>query len=94
MAIKNYLEDIVKELVTAEAEKDPALKNSKSMQEDVIAYTLNHLKPKYARTRKGYILTEVELNSEQLRAEILVEVLKAIKIVKENPKGIHVEDED
>ena len=87
MAIKNYLEDIVKELVAAEAEKDPELKKDKNLQEDVIAYTLNHLKPKYARTRKGYILTEVDLATEQLRAEILVEVLKAIEIVKKNPEG-------
>lgn len=93
MAIKNYLEDIVKELVAAEAEKDPELKKSKSLQEDVIAYTLNHLKPKYARTRKGYILTEVDLATEQLRAEILVEVLKAIKIVKEHPQGRQEENE-
>ena len=92
MAIKNYLEDIVKELVSAEAEKDKELKENKNLQEDVIAYTLNHLKPKYARTRKGYILTEVDLATEQLRAEILVEVLKAIKIVKEHPKGRESEE--
>ncbi len=91
MAIKNYLEDIVMHVVKEESEKDPELKASKTLQEDVIAYTLNHLKPKYARTRKGYILTEVEMASEQLRAEILVKVLKAIKIIKAHPKGKEIE---
>lgn len=93
MAIKNYLEDIVRELVEEEAKKNKQLAESKDLQEDVIAYTLNHLKPKYARTRKGYIITEVELTSEQLRAEILVEVLKAIKIVTDNPEGITPESD-
>ncbi len=92
MTIKHYLEDIVKSIVEEEAEKDTELKASKTLQEDVIAYTLNHLKPKYARTRKGYILTEVEMASEQLRAEILVKILKAIKIIKKHPKGIETEE--
>ena len=85
MEIKNFLEDIVKRVSHDLMEKEENFCNCERCQADVIAYSLNHLKPKYAVNVKGHALTAVDLESEQIQAEVTVQVLKAMKQVKNNP---------
>lgn len=52
---------------------------------DMEAIALNNLKPKYVVTEKGSILAKVDTLSYQYDADILMEVIKAINKVGENP---------
>lgn len=52
---------------------------------DMEAIALNNLKPKYVVTEKGSILAKVDTLSYQYDADILMEVMKAINKVGENP---------
>jgi competence protein ComFB len=85
MEIKNFLEDIVKRVSHNLMEEEKDFCNCERCQADVVAYSLNHLKPKYAANVKGHALTAVDLESEQIQAEVTVQVLKAMKQVKKNP---------
>lgn len=53
---------------------------------DIIAFTLNQLKPKYVVTNEGELYARLcELSTEN-EFEIVIALVKAIKIVTSNPK--------
>ena len=85
MEIKNYLEEIVKRISSDLMEKDKDFCGCERCRADVVTYTLNHLKPKYASNVKGHAVTAVDIESEQVQAEVTVQVLKAIEQVKKHP---------
>jgi len=84
--VKNYLEDLVKEIAREEIEKDPGMCKCETCFLDVVAYSLNRLEPMYAATDMGHAVTGVKLSLPQMRAKVLAVVLEAIKKVKENPR--------
>lgn len=86
MYIKNYLEDYVEEIAREQLKKYEEYKDNERILMDVMALTLNNLKPMYVVHDKGHILTEVKLSSEHIRSEVLVQVLAAIKKVLSNPE--------
>lgn len=55
-------------------------------QKDVVAYTLNHLPPKYVVTHQGELYTRAEALKLQYETDITTALLKAAQIVKENPR--------
>jgi competence protein ComFB len=52
---------------------------------DIAAFAANRLTPFYVVSRNGYIFAKTKLLSQQSRADILAEVIKAIEIVSKNP---------
>jgi len=85
MEIRNYIEEIVTRTAETLIGKDKHFCKCEQCKTDVVTYTLNHLKPKYASNVKGHALTEVDIASEQLQTEVTVQVLKAIEQVKKHP---------
>lgn len=85
MEIKNYLEELVKRIADKLISKDKDFCGCEQCRADVISYSLNHLKPKYASNIKGHALTAVDIESEQVQAEVTVQVLKAMEQVKKSP---------
>jgi competence protein ComFB len=56
-------------------------------EEDVLAFALNHLRPRYAGgTREGVAVTSVDLQRDQTRAQLMVAVLEAMRRVSNNPR--------
>jgi competence protein ComFB len=56
-------------------------------QDDVLSFALNHLRPRYAGgTREGVAVTSVDLQRDQIRAELMVAVLDAMRRVRNNPR--------
>lgn len=85
--IKNIMEDIVGECLT-EILKDTNIKVCKCQKciSDIMALTLNHVKPKYVSTKKGEIYTRVELQNSQLKVDLMDTIIKSILIVARNPR--------
>jgi competence protein ComFB len=86
MEIKNYLEEIVVRIADSLIKKDKDFCKCERCRTDVITYTLNNLRPKYASNVTGQALTAVDIESEQIQAEVTVKVLDAMKKVKKNPR--------
>ena len=85
--MKNLLETAVKEVYDDLRAKDATFCGCQHCEEDVLAFALNHLRPRYAGgTREGVAVTSVDLQRDQSRAELMVAVLDAMRRVANNPR--------
>jgi len=84
----NFMEDAVKkaleEMLQSEPFKSDPLDEKTKL--DVLAYTLNHLPPKYVVTEKGHLFTRINELKQQFNTDIVVELSKAISHIKANPR--------
>ena len=90
--MKNLLEGAVKEVydelrARGSPEGGAAFCGCEQCEDDVLAFALNHLRPRYAGgTREGVAVTSVDLQRDQTRAELMVAVLDAMRRVTNNPR--------
>ena len=85
--MKNLLEGAVKEVYDELKNRDASFCGCAQCQDDVLAFALNHLRPRYAGgTREGVAVTSVDLQRDQTRAELMVAVLDAMRRVSNNPR--------
>jgi competence protein ComFB len=88
MYLENFMEEAVKhtleELLTDA--NYGALKFDEKSKLDIMAFALNHLPPRYVVTEKGHLYTRIDELKEQFKTDIVVELSKAIKHVKANPR--------
>ena len=85
MEIKNYLEDIVFRVANDLIDKDKDCCKCEQCRADIMARSLTNLKPKYAPNVKGHAVTAVDIESEQVQAEVTVKVLEALESIKKHP---------
>jgi competence protein ComFB len=81
----NILEEVVKERIDKLIESIDMCRCGRCRY-DACAIALNSLAPKYVTTNKGALLTQVGYINLDHRTEIDVQVLKALKIVKDKPR--------
>jgi competence protein ComFB len=86
LELVNYMEDLVTSYVDEVIEKEEDFCGCPRCRMDVIAIALNHLEPKYVVTKKGYAYARMGELRAQFRADTIVAVTKAVKIVKEHPR--------
>jgi competence protein ComFB len=55
-------------------------------REDVLVYALNRLPPRYVATLTGEVLSEVQMEAEQGRADITVALMEAFRVVALSPR--------
>jgi len=85
-ALTNRMEAFVKMAV------DDLLKTKKDIcacqrcRLDMIAFALNALPPRYVVTDFGEVVTNLDLESSQWRADVMMASLKAIEIVSRKPR--------
>lgn len=85
--MKNLLEGAVKDVYDELRARDASFCGCAQCEEDVLAFALNHLRPRYAGgTREGVAVTSVDLQRDQTRAELMVAVLDAMRRVTNNPR--------
>jgi competence protein ComFB len=85
--MKNLLEGAVKEIYDELRTRDASFCGCRQCEEDVLAFALNHLRPRYAGgTREGVAVTSVDLQRGQTRAQLMVAVLDAMRRVSNNPR--------
>lgn len=85
--MKNLLEGAVKEVYEELRSRDASFCGCEHCEDDVMAFALNHLRPRYAGgTLEGVAVTSVDLQRDQTRAELMVAVLDAMRRVSNNPR--------
>ncbi len=88
MQLVNYMEEAVKR-VFEELLKEPIYQSvpfDEKTKLDIIAFTLNHLPPRYVVTEKGHLYTRVNELHQQFKTDIIIELTTAINQVKANPR--------
>ncbi len=86
LEIVNYMEDVVMAYVDEALENEPGFCGCERCRMDVIAIALNHVKPKYVVTPKGYAYARIGELQAQFRTDTIVAVTNALKTVRERPR--------
>ncbi len=85
--VVNYMEEIVRDYVDHTLKSDPTYENICKCDQcidDIMAKTLNNIKPYYITTKKGEIYAEYSSLATQNHAEVISEVIKAIEFVSKH----------
>ncbi len=82
----NYIERFVRQELKAMLDSDKTICKCDNCYQDIMTLTLNNLPPMYVASNVGHILTMYNLTRDQLRAQVMVELLKAVTTVKKNPR--------
>ena len=86
MKIKNYLEDIVREQVTRILVDKKNICTCEQCRLDMMTRVLNHLPPKYVVSQRGHVHTKLDELTTQFQADIVREVIKAVRIISKRPR--------
>lgn len=81
----NFMEDVVTSYVDEVIENDESFCGCPRCRLDVIALALIHVTPKYVVTTKGYAYARMGELQAQFRADTIVAVTNALKVVKARP---------
>jgi len=84
--LKNHMEVLVESHLPSMLEKHPHIASCANCRTDVMAIALNNLRPHYTRTGKGYVFTKLKELDHQFQSDVTKELMRAIKIVEENPR--------
>ena len=85
--MKNRLEDTVREVYAELRQQHTEFCHCERCEEDVVAYVLNHTKPRYGGgTSTGTALISLELQGDQTRATIAVLMLEGMRRVAVSPR--------
>ena len=85
MEMHNLLEEEVIRTVNNQLKETPIVCDCDKCKMDIVAITLNNLKPKYVVSDKGRLFGRINSMTYQYNADIIKEVTKAIAIVGKNP---------
>ncbi len=82
----NYTEELVKDALKDMLEKRDDICKCSLCWADMASLALNQLEPKYVTTQKGEIYSRLEEFKFQVKADVIINVTKAIEKVKERPR--------
>jgi len=83
---ENYIEKIVRDELKKLFEQDKEVCTCDKCYQDIMTLTLNNLPPMYVSSNVGHIMTMYNLTKDQLHAQVMVELLKAVAQVKKSPQ--------
>ncbi|MGQ9628771.1 MAG: late competence development ComFB family protein [bacterium] len=86
MELKNYVEDVVREVLDDLLRKREDICGCDQCRGDIMAYALNRLPTAYATTDLGKVVLRFHSEEADSRAVILRELLSAIEKVSRNPR--------
>lgn len=89
----NQWEPIVYELLHEYMKSDEVECSCERCQVDIMALVLNKMPPRYTVSLRGEILTSIESCSAAKKAQILIEIINAAKVVGASPShNIYIAD--
>lgn len=84
--MKNLLENAIQEVFTGLVAREPSFCGCPQCREDVLAYALNKLRPRYTTGGDlGVALAKLDLGTDGARATIAVTLMEGIRRVGGNP---------
>jgi len=82
----NFMEDVVSSYVDEVIQNDTTFCGCPRCRLDTIALALNNVSPKYVVTSKGYAYARMGELRAQFRADTVVAVTKALKVIRKRPR--------
>ncbi|HOY69185.1 MAG TPA: late competence development ComFB family protein [Candidatus Ozemobacteraceae bacterium] len=82
----NRMEPMVHQAVDEALVREKKVCSCERCRHDITALALNMLPPRYVVTPLGEVVTNVDLQSSQWKADIMMAVYRAIEIVRGRPR--------
>lgn len=84
--LKNYMEVSVEHLLPVVLRQYPDICHCEHCSLDIMALALNELKPRYVVSDKGEVFSKANELRIQYEADIVRQLIEAIKVVSERPR--------
>lgn len=84
--MKNVVEEFVKSLYDELRPGVPGAHQCQVCEEDVLVYALNRLPAHYVSTRKGEVLSRLDIQVGQPRTDATVALMEGFRFVAANPR--------
>ena len=84
--MKNLVEQAVREMHVGLVAANPEFCSCPRCADDVLAMVMNKTRPRYTTTGLGFAVENVDLVSDQTRAELSVLVFDAMRRVAQRPR--------
>ncbi len=84
---RNYMENLVENILSDIFESYPDYENCKPYREEIIALALTKCEPFYTTSDVGHAVVKTRMDSSGFRSKVTSIVLEAIEKVKENPRA-------
>jgi competence protein ComFB len=95
MAIKNLMEDIVTSVVREVLKKEKEIPRTEVYEQDIIAYVMNRVPPRYITSERGVIHGKLETRFKfQQRTDILFLIHEALQTIKKRRASSHSAHEE
>ena len=85
MELKNYMEDIVRQVFKEYLQRDPSFCRCERCERDVVVLALNKLRGKYVGSQEGEIRAAVAAVDRQAKADAMLSLLDAVTAVRAHP---------
>ena len=84
--MKNYMEDVVLEVLDVALRLNPDFCRCEKCRKDVVLIALSNIKGSYASSPVGEIFARVEQSDRQVRTDVLLAVMQALRQVAAYPR--------
>ena len=84
--MKNVLEAVVTREYDDMLREVPDACGCPLCREDILVYALNRLPPRYVATLQGEVLSEVQMEADQGKADVTVVLMDAFRVVASAPR--------
>jgi competence protein ComFB len=85
MKVTNLMEQIVEKVLEEQWKSLNMQCSCEICRNDILAFTLNALPPRYVAHEKGRVIVQAGMVNEQLKADVLREIARAVSIVSAKP---------
>ncbi|MGE5552802.1 MAG: late competence development ComFB family protein [Betaproteobacteria bacterium] len=89
MQLRNFMEDVVKQVFEEYLQRDPSFCRCERCRRDTIVMTLNQLRGKYVGSSEGEIRAAAQTADRQAKADAMLALLNAVGKVKAHPHHPH-----
>ena len=86
MALTNRMEHFVQLGLDAMLQQKPDMCGCDRCRLDVTALALNSLPPRYVVSNFGEVVTNLDLDSNQWKADVMIAILRAFDLVRKKPR--------
>lgn len=84
--MRNIVEDVVKLMYPGLLPSVPEAHDCPVCREDVYVYALNRVSPHYVTTLTGEVLSKLEMQADQGRADIAIAIMEGLRAVAAAPR--------
>ncbi|HEU4964523.1 MAG TPA: late competence development ComFB family protein [Bacilli bacterium] len=85
MGVVNYMERVVEDVLEQQWEHLHLKCSCEVCKNDILALTLNRVPTRYVSNDKGRLIVQATMMEEQLLADVLREIARAVLVVSEKP---------